>query len=291
MGSRLSTSLFNSNAAKQSLLRVRALSKKYVRGGLWQKRLAINAVDNVDFEIMAGQTLALVGESGSGKSTVARCITRLESPDSGEIVFGGTDIAKLSTRDLISFRSRVQMVFQDAATALNPHFSAFQTIEEPLLLRRKTDDRNSNRALRRDIAAALMTEVGISPDGMQRSILHFSGGQCQRLALARALALRPELLVLDEALTGLDLSTQAQITNLLLDLQVAHRLTYLLISHDMALVARLADSIAVMSGGRIVEAASTQQIISDPTHAATRQLVAAANSAASNLSAMTSTLA
>jgi ABC-type glutathione transport system ATPase component len=291
MGSSLSTNSFNSDAAKQSLLRVQGLSKKYVRGGLWQKRLVINAVDTVNFEIMAGQTLALVGQSGSGKSTVARCITRLESPDSGEIVFGGTDIAKLSARDLTSFRSRVQMVFQDAATALNPHFSAFQTIEEPLLLRRKTDDRNSNRALRRDIAATLMTEVGISPDEMQRSILHFSGGQCQRLALARALALRPELLVLDEALTGLDLSTQAQIANLLVDLQVAHRLTYLLISHDMALVARLADSIAVMSGGRIVEAAPTQQIISDPTHAATRQLVAAANSAASNLSAMTSTLA
>jgi peptide/nickel transport system ATP-binding protein len=291
MGSSLSTNSFNSDAAKQSLLRVQGLSKKYVRGGLWQKRFAINAVDNVDFEIMAGQTLALVGESGSGKSTVARCVTRLETPDSGEIVFGGTDIAKLSTRDLMSFRSRVQMVFQDAATALNPHFSAFQTIEEPLLLRRKTDDRNSNRALRRDIAATLMTEVGISPDEMQRSILHFSGGQCQRLALARALALRPELLVLDEALTGLDLSTQAQIANLLVDLQVAHRLTYLLISHDMALVARLADSIAVMSGGRIVEAAPTQQIISDPTHAATRQLVEAATSAASNLSAMTSTLA
>lgn len=287
----MSTNSFNSDAAKQSLLRVQGLSKKYVRGGLWQKRLVINAVDTVNFEIMAGQTLALVGQSGSGKSTVARCITRLESPDSGEIVFGGTDIAKLSARDLTSFRSRVQMVFQDAATALNPHFSAFQTIEEPLLLRRKTDDRNSNRALRRDIAATLMTEVGISPDEMQRSILHFSGGQCQRLALARALALRPELLVLDEALTGLDLSTQAQIANLLVDLQVAHRLTYLLISHDMALVARLADSIAVMSGGRIVEAAPTQQIISDPTHAATRQLVAAANSAASNLSAMTSTLA
>jgi ABC-type glutathione transport system ATPase component len=273
------------------LLRVQGLSKKYVLGGLWRKRLVINAVDNVSFEIMAGQTLALVGQSGSGKSTVARCITRLESPDSGEIVLGGTDIAKLSTRDLISFRSRVQMVFQDASTALNPHFSAFEAIEEPLLLRRKTGDRNSNRALRRDIAAALMTEVGVSPDGMHRSILQFSGGQCQRLALARALALRPELLVLDEALTGLDLSTQAQIANLLLDLQVAHRLTYLLISHDIALVARLADSLAVMSNGRIVEAGKTQQIISDPNHAATRQLVAAAHSAAASLSAMTSTQA
>jgi peptide/nickel transport system ATP-binding protein len=291
MGSRLSTNLFDSNAAKQSLLRVRALSKKYVRGGLWQKRFAINAVDNVDFEIVAGLTLALVGESGSGKSTVARCITRLETPDSGEIVFRGTDIAKLGTRELISFRSRVQMVFQDAATALSPHFSAFQAIEEPLLLREKTGDRIQNRAVRRDIVAALMAEVGISPDGMLRSILHFSGGQCQRLALARALALRPELLVLDEALTGLDLSTQAQIANLLLDLQVAHGLTYLLISHDMALVARLADSIAVMSGGRIVEAGPTQHIISGPTHAATKLLVAAASSAASNLSAMTSTLA
>jgi len=290
MRSRLSTNS-NGGAAIQSLLRVKRLSKKYARGGLWQKRVVINAVDNVDFEIMTGQTLALVGESGSGKSTVARCVTRLETPDSGEIVFQGTDIAKLDARELISFRSRIQMVFQDAATAINPHFSALQALEEPLLIQGKTGEEHENRESRRDIAATRMTEVGISPDGMQRSILHFSGGQCQRLALARALALRPELLVLDEALTGLDLSTQAQIANLLLDLQEAHGLTYLLISHDMALVARMADSIAVMSGGCIVEVGPTPQIISDPTHAATKHLVAAAKSSASNLSAMTSALA
>jgi ABC-type glutathione transport system ATPase component len=294
MGSNLPTNSSTNGATIQSLLRVKGLCKQYVRGALWRKRVPVVAVRCVDFEIPRGQTLALVGESGSGKSTVARCVTRLERPDSGQILIQGTDIAQLDSRELVPFRSGIQMVFQDAVTSMNPRFSALDVIEEPLLIcarqRVQAGQRvqgGRNRQSRRDLARDLMVEVGLSPDWMNRSILHFSGGQRQRLALARALALRPQLLVLDEALSGLDLSTQAQIVNLLLDLQAAHSLTYLLISHDLALVTRLADVIGVMSEGQTVEVGPTHQIISSPNHAATKKLLASAKAAASNLAAIT----
>jgi ABC-type glutathione transport system ATPase component len=296
MGSNLLTYLptnsSTNGATVQSLLRVKGLHKQYVRGGLWRKRVPVAAVRCVDFEIPRGQTLALVGESGSGKSTVARCVTRLERPDSGQILIEGTDISQLDSSNLAPFRSGIQMVFQDAVTSMNPRFSALEVIEEPLLIRAQVGQGGRvqggrNRQSRRDLARDLMVEVGLAPDWINRSILHFSGGQRQRLALARALTLRPQLLVLDEALSGLDLSTQAQIANLLLDLQAAHSLTYLLISHDLALVARLADVIGVMSEGQTVEVGPTQQIISSPNHAATKKLLASAKTAASNLAAIT----
>ena len=291
MGSNLPTYLPTKSSTDgvkiQSLLRVKGLCKHYVRGGLWRKRVPVAAVRWVDFEIPRGQTLALVGESGSGKSTVARCVTRLERPDSGQILIEGTDISQLDSRDLVPFRSGIQMVFQDAVTSMNPRFSGLEVIDEPLLVRAQGAQGGRNRQSRRDLARDLMVEVGLSPDWMNRSILHFSGGQRQRLALARALTLRPQLLVLDEALSGLDSSTQAQIANLLLDLQAAHSLTYLLISHDLALVARLADVIGVMSEGQTVEVGPAQQIISSPTHAATKRLLASAKAAASNLAAIT----
>src|ERR1700686_4003693 len=297
MGSNLPTYLpTNSStdgATVQSLLWVKGLRKQYVRGGLWRKRVPVAAIRGVDFEIPRGQTLALVGDSGSGKSTVARCVTRMERPDSGQILIQGTDIAQLHPRELVPFRSGIQMVFQDAVTSMNPRFSALEVIDEPLLIRAQgarggqAVQGGRNRQSRRDLARDLMVEVGLAPDCMNRSVLHFSGGQRQRLALARALALRPQLLVLDEALSGLDLSTQAQIANLLLDLQGAHSLTYLLISHDLALVARLADVLGVMSEGQTVEVGPTQQIISSPNHAATKKLLASAKAAASNLAAIT----
>jgi peptide/nickel transport system ATP-binding protein len=271
----------------ESLLCVQALRKQYVRGGIWRKRVPVAAVNGVDFEIPRGRTFALVGESGSGKSTVARCVTRLERPDSGRILIRGTNIAQLRSRDLSPFRSGIQIVFQDAITSMNPRFSALEIIEEPLLIQSQRGPVEYNRRNRRDLVGALMVEVGISPDWMHRSILHFSGGQRQRLALARALALQPQLLVLDEALSGLDLSTQAQVANLLLDLQAAHSLTYLLISHDLGLVARLADEIGVMSGGQTVEIGPTQQIVTNPNHAATKKLLSAARTATSAFAAAT----
>lgn len=188
--------------------------------------------------------------------------------------------------ELIPFRAGIQMVFQDAVTSMNPRFSAIDVIEEPLLIHGKAGVRGRGRQDCRSLARDLMAEVGLSPDWMHRLILHFSGGQRQRLALARALTLRPQLLVLDEALSGLDLSTQAQIANLLLDLQAAHSLTYLLISHDLSLVARLADTIGVMSGGRTVEVGPTLQIISNPTHTATKKLLASAIATTSNLASI-----
>lgn len=286
MGSDLPTNSAMGEARSESLLRVTGLSKKYVRGGLWRNRVPVAAVTSADFEISRGQTFALVGESGSGKSTVARCVARLERPDAGQILIQGADIAQLSMRELLPFRSGIQMVFQDAITSMNPRFSALEVIEEPMLIQCRTslDIRD-----RRDRAGALMAEVGLAPDWMHRSILNFSGGQRQRLALARALALRPQLLVLDEALTGLDVSTQAQIANLLLDLQGAHQLTYLLISHDLALVARLADAVGVMERGRTVEVGATQQIISNPNHPATKKLLASAQASAAQLVAITGT--
>ena len=270
-------------------LQVKGLRKRYILGGLWRNRMVLDAVKEVDFEIARGRTFALVGESGSGKSTVARCLTRLARPDGGQILIQGTDIARLHSADLAPFRTSIQMVFQDAVTAMNPRFSAREVIEEPMRINARMNQPGLNPDDRRDRVRALMIEVGLSSGWMERSILHFSGGQRQRLALARALALRPQFLVLDEALSGLDLSTQAQIANLLLDLQAAHSLTYLLISHDVALVARLADAIGIMSEGKTVEVGPTEQILSAPAHEATRGLLASAKAAAASLVALTGT--
>jgi ABC-type glutathione transport system ATPase component len=259
------------------LLRVRGLAKRYVRGGLWRNRSPVAAADGIDFEISAAKTLALVGESGSGKSTVARCVARLEKPDSGQIWINNEDPDNRSSGARLLLRKQVQMVFQDPITSMNPRFTAAQVVEEPLLIM------GLDAGLRRDAARTVMTEVGLSADWMDRSVMEFSGGQRQRLAIARALVVRPKLLVLDEALTGLDLSTQAQIANLLLDLQASHSLTYLLISHDLALVARMADTIAVMANGRIVEKGSTAEIMTAAKHEETLRLLTWARAAQSNL--------
>lgn len=250
-------------------LRVRGLSKRYLCASkFWGRRRELHATTEVSLEIESGKTLALVGSSGSGKSTLARCVTRLERPDEGEIWLGDIDIAQLGSRDLRPIRTKIQMIFQDPVTAMNPRMSALQVIEEPLLIQRR-----GIRQERKERAAQLMTEVGLSPDWLNRRITEFSGGQKQRIALARALTAEPKCLVLDEALSGLDLATQWQIAELLLELQATRSLTYLLISHDLALVARMADSIAVMAAGRIVEQGPANEILSRPTQPETRALV------------------
>ncbi len=253
-------------------LRVEGLSRRYWRSSAaLGKRSAVQAADDISFEISPGKTLALVGRSGSGKSTVARCVMRLEKPDAGKIWIGDTDIAQLDSAALAPFRSRIQMVFQDPITAMNPRMSAAEIIEEPLLIQRR-----GNPEERRNRVAQLLDAVHVPAAWMDRRAAEFSGGQQQRLAIARALALGPKLLVLDEALSGLDLSTQAQIANLLFELQAALSLTYLLISHDLELVARMADTIAVMAAGKIVEQGLAGQIVSDPQHRETRSLLGAA---------------
>ena len=267
----------SSSETTTPVLRVRNLSKCYGRGGLWRNWVSVSAASGVDFDIFAGKTLALIGQSGSGTSTIARCVSRLEKPDEGEIRINGTDVAALQSRELLDVRTKIQMVFQDATSAMNPRFSAAQAIEEPLLIRGMKYEE------RRWRLQGLMTEVGLRPHWADRSILEFSGGQRQRVAIARALVLRPSILILDEAFTGLDLSTQSQIANLLLDLQKTHSLTYLLISHDLTLVARFADSMAVMHEGRIVESGPTPEIMAAPKHPETSKLVAAAKAAEKKL--------
>jgi peptide/nickel transport system ATP-binding protein len=253
-------------------LRVDRLSKRYAtRSSLWPRGTTVAAAIDVSFAIDAGKTLALVGRSGSGKSTVARCIARLERPDSGEVWLGSTNIAMLEARDLRRFRPVIQMIFQDPVTAMNPRMSAAEIIEEPLLIQKR-----GTQVERRDRAAELMEEVGLSRDGLDRRITEFSGGQRQRMAIARALTLQPSILLLDEALSNLDLLTQAQISQLLLNLQRSRGITFVFISHDLGFVAQVAERVAIMHAGRVVEQGPTRQILSRPVHDETRLLLAAA---------------
>jgi peptide/nickel transport system ATP-binding protein len=260
-----------SKQGRNPAIYVRGLRKQYWLYTRPWKRQRLSVVEGISFDLLPGQTLGLVGPSGCGKSTLARCVTRLDRPDAGEIWVDGINIAAFRSRELLPYRRQIQMIFQDPSTAMNPRMSAAQIIEEPLQLQRR-----QTRQARRSRAAEMMLEVGLSPDWMDRRITEFSGGQRQRLAVARALLLGPRVLVLDEALSGLDLSTQAQIANLLLDLQATHSLSYILISHDLSLVAHMADRIAVMSSGKIVEQGLTNQVISQPAHPVTQSLLEAA---------------
>jgi peptide/nickel transport system ATP-binding protein len=254
---------------KAALLRAIGLSKKYVqRARFSQKKFVIDALTDVELDIAPAALTALVGESGSGKSTLAACLAMLEKPDSGEIWFEGQEISQSCSRELAWLRPKVQMVHQDSAGALNPRFTAEQIVAEPL----EIQQRESGARLRAR-ACELMEEVGLSASWADRRPLEFSGGQRQRLAIARAIALKPALLILDESLSGLDLSTQAQVLNLLLDLQKAHSLTYLLISHDLSLVGQVADFVAVMHHGRVVEYGPGQEVLANPKHHHTRELL------------------
>jgi ABC-type glutathione transport system ATPase component len=253
------------------MLRVRRLSKRYTLPSWFSRHQhSVEAVRDVSLEIAAGTTLAVVGESGSGKSTLARCIARLEQPDSGEIWLERDEITRLGEAELRPFRSQIQLIFQHSAGALNPRFSAADVIEEPLRLQR-----GGGTGERKTRIAGALEEVGLDRACATRRILEFSGGQRQRLAIARALVLEPRLLILDEPFTGLDLSIQAQVLGLLLALQQKHGLTYLLISHDLEVVAQIADEIAVMYRGQMVESAPPARLLRSPEHEYTRALVGA----------------
>lgn len=255
------------------ILRVRGLSKQYAARDLLMRRAMVYAVRNADLDIAPGKIVAIVGESGSGKSTLARCIARLEDCDEGQVWFRDRDIAALTGNELRPFRRELQLILQDSAGALNPRFTALEAVEEPLVFQRtKNTDERRREALR------MMDRVGLPADWAQRRVTQFSGGQRQRIAIARSLTLRPKFLILDEALSGLDLSTQAQVLNLLLELQEAYGLTYLFVSHDLTLIAHVADEIAVMHAGEIVERGSTADIFNRPKHPQTIALVNAAAS-------------
>jgi peptide/nickel transport system ATP-binding protein len=236
----------------EPFLRVTALRKTYG---------ARTVLDNVSLTLERDRTLAVVGPSGSGKTTLARCLARFETPDSGEIALEGRDLRTLP-------RSAIQLILQQPAASLNPRFTAGQIVAEPLVIRKQGTRQDRSRRARE-----AMQSVGIDPAASGKPALAFSGGERQRLAIARALALEPKLLILDESLGSLDLSIQAQIANLLLDLQQRLGIAYILISHDLTTVAPIADEIAVMDAGGIVEQGRAAELLASPQYAVTRRLV------------------
>lgn len=261
----------SSDTRVSPVLEVRGLSKSFART---QTTLGsareIVALQNVSLELFRGKTLALIGESGSGKSTLARCIVRMEEPEQGEIRFEGCAVLQCTGEELRHFRCDVQMIFQDAASSLNPRFTATEIVTEPLVIQGRLPRREQ-----RESATQLLMQVGLPAQMLDRFPAEFSGGQRQRLALARALSLEPKLLILDEALSALDLSIQASMVELLLDLQEVRGLSYLFITHDLSLAACMADEIAVMQAGQIVERGQATDILECPAHAHTRALLAA----------------
>jgi ABC-type glutathione transport system ATPase component len=254
------------------LLEVRRLSKRFIQKRmLSRKGFIVQSLEGIDLVLRPGSTVAVLGRSGSGKSTLARCLAGFETPDSGEILLEGKPIEKNveNEKNQGGARRLIQMIFQDAATSLNPGFTAQQIVAEPLEIARwKTEAQRTARAL------DLMEEVGLDPNSASRLAGEFSGGQRQRLALARALAADPKLLIMDEALSGLDMPLQAQIVRLLMELQARHGLTYLYISHDLNFISLFAQEVVVMDAGRIVER-TTPAKLRQSAHPATRVLVEA----------------
>jgi ABC-type oligopeptide transport system ATPase subunit len=253
------------------LLEVRHLVKHFTRKqGLFAKPSVVRAVDDVSFSIDEGEMFGLVGESGSGKSTTGRCILRLIEPTSGEVLFRGENVLSFSSTRLRQARRDMQIVFQDPYSSLNPRMRVGEIVEEPLVIHGL-----GSRSERRARAAELFDLVGLEPDHLQRYPHEFSGGQRQRIGIARALALNPALIVADEAVSALDVSIQAQVVKLLLDLQQRLKLTYLFIAHDLRLVENICSRVAVMYLGKIVEMGETRALFEKPTHPYTRALLSA----------------
>jgi len=249
---------------------VENLEKRYERTHLLGTKKEVPALRGVSFSIRRGSTLALVGESGSGKSTLGLCLACLERPSSGSIKFEGRELSELDNRQLREVYPQIQLVFQDPARSLNPRFSAVDIVSEPLQVQGRLNKRE-----REGRACTLLAQVGIPQEKVLQRAEEFSGGQRQRLAIARALALEPKLLILDEALSALDCSVQAQIANLLLELQLSLGLTYLFITHDFAMAGHLADEIAVMEEGKLVEFGVADKVLRAPEQEITRRLIAA----------------
>ncbi len=253
------------------LLEVRHLVKEFRRSrGLFASPSVVRAVNDVSFTIDEGETFGLVGESGSGKTTTGRCILRLIEPDSGEVRFKGDDVLAFSKTRLREARRDMQIVFQDPYSSLNPRMRVGAIVEEPLVIHGI-----GNRAARRARVAELFELVGLDASLLARYPHQFSGGQRQRIGLARALALNPSLIVADEPVSALDVSVQAQVVNLLMDLQARLKLTYLFIAHDLRLVRHICSRVAVMYLGRIVELGPTEALFAAPAHPYTQALLSA----------------
>ena len=264
-------------AARQPLLRVSGLQKLFpIRKGFLKRTVGhVRAVDGVNFHIDEGETLGLVGESGCGKTTTARCILRAIEPTAGEVFMRVADgsvveVGKLRRAELRALRREMQMIFQDPFTSLNPRMTLLDLVGEPLLVHGLRSRRE-----REERVADLLRRVGLRPEYMRRFPHAFSGGERQRIGIARALALHPRLVVADEPVSALDVSVQAQILNLLLDLQSELRLTYLFVAHDLSVVRHISNRVAVMYVGRMVELAETEELFSRPRHPYTAALLSA----------------
>jgi oligopeptide transport system ATP-binding protein len=259
--------------SSQPLLRVENLSKEFpLNGGFWGGQIAsLKAVRNVSFEINAGETLGLVGESGCGKSTLGRCLLRLIEPTSGKVFLKGEDILLKKTEELRALRKKIQIVFQDPFSSLNPRMTVAAILDEPLLLHRP----DMTAKDRKDRSLELLQTVGLRSDFYTRYPHEFSGGQRQRIGIARALAVEPELIVCDEPVSALDVSVQAQVINLLMDLQDKFNLTYLFVAHDLKVVKHVSKRVAVMYLGEIVELATSEELYKNPQHPYTKALLSA----------------
>ncbi len=255
-----------------SLLRVRDVTKQFVsRGdGVMGRKAVFTAVDDVSFEVELGETLAIVGESGSGKSTTARIAARLLEPTQGTVEFDGEDVTRAGGKELARFRNNVQVVFQDPFSSLNPRYTVERIITAPLAYQGIAPAGG-----RRAFAQELMERVGLNPDHCQRYPAQFSGGQAQRIGIARALAVNPKLVICDEAVSALDVSIQAQVLELLMRLQRESGFSYIFIAHDLAVVRQISQRVAVMNKGRIVELGSRDQVFGEPRDDYTKTLLAA----------------
>jgi oligopeptide/dipeptide ABC transporter ATP-binding protein len=256
----------------QHLLQIRELKKYFpLHGGLFHRHVGdVKAVDGVDLDIVRGESFGLVGESGSGKTTLGKTILRLIEPTEGEIIFDGQDLCQLSEAEMRQWRAEMQIVFQDPYSSLNPRMTVKRIVGEPLLVHHRARGRAMEDRVRE-----LIELVGLMEDHLYRYPHEFSGGQRQRVGVARALALEPRMLVLDEPTSALDVSVQAQVLNLLLDLQQRLGLTYLFISHDLSVIRYVCDRVALMYLGRIVEIGSIEEIFQKPHHPYTRALLSA----------------
>jgi ABC-type glutathione transport system ATPase component len=263
----------------EPLLRVTGLGKQYVQRRLLSRtKFTVKAFEDVNLTLFRGKTLAIVGESGAGKSSLAQCLVLLERPTVGKLELEGQDLLALGRRALFPMRRRMQMIFQDPASALNPALTACEIITEPLAIARE-----GTKAQRRERALHLMEQVGLDAKWERKRAFEFSGGQRQRLAIARALALEPSVLILDEALSNLDALNQSLILKLLAELQVSRSLAYLHISHDLRLISQFADEVAVMYEGKIVEQKTSRDLFVSAQHFHTRDLLATMHSVESIL--------